>query len=304
MNTKTLIDKKIPLEVADNLIKKFVLKYLVLKSKKFRRIKTVSIVFANEWIGANIFVDKIYEKKSIQDIYDIFKTIRKEPKNGHMLDVGANIGNHTIQFSKNFKSVMAFEPHKKVFDVLKLNTKDISNIKNINKAVGNKIGKVKLKDNKENYGASKIIKSKKKIKHTEAEISKLSVLVKKLSPIFYIKIDTEGSELQVLKGGKKIIEKFKPVISLEQKINDFKSKNKETDSIIFLRKMGYKFFVSKEDFGFKNFILKKIKIFFGIFMNFSINRKIIELKNIKKRNYNFLIAIHNCDLNKEKFIIN
>tara|TARA_B100000700_G_C14920947_1_gene797062 strand:+ start:145 stop:1038 length:894 start_codon:yes stop_codon:yes gene_type:complete len=293
-----LYTKKIPFNIKDNLIKKFVLKYLASKSAKRNKANLHPVVvFNNEWIGANMFVDGVYEKKFIQDIFDIFNKIKVNPNKGYALDIGANIGNHSIQFSKKFKGVIAFEPHQKIFEILKFNTKNLKNIKCINSAVGEKKGKVKFRDYRENYGASHVLKNHIKRNYFKVNISKLSDLVKKLKIISYIKIDTEGMEFEILKGGKEIIQKFKPVISLEQKKIEFKSKFNETPSIDFLRQMGYRIFIVKENFKTNNFLFKKLVIIFSFIIKVNISREIIELKNVRKKDYNFLIAIHDKYLN-------
>tara|TARA_Y100000992_G_scaffold220496_1_gene152801 strand:+ start:139 stop:1032 length:894 start_codon:yes stop_codon:yes gene_type:complete len=290
--------KKIPFDIKDNLIKKFILKYLASKSAKRNKDNLHPVaVFNNEWIGANMFVDGVYEKKFIQDIFDILYKIKINPNKGYALDIGANIGNHSIQFSKKFKGVIAFEPHQKIFEILKFNTKNLKNIKCINSAVGEKKGTVKFRDYPENYGATHVLKNHIKKNYFKVNISKLSDLVKKIKIISYIKIDTEGMEFEILKGGKEIIQKFKPVISLEQKKIEFKSKFNETPSIDFLRQMGYRIFIVKENFKTNNFLFKKLVIIFSSIIKVNISREIIELKNVRKKDYNFLIAIHDKYLN-------
>ena len=44
--------------------------------------------------------------------------------NGTVLDIGANIGNHSLFFSNYFYKVLSFEPHPKIFKVLAINTED------------------------------------------------------------------------------------------------------------------------------------------------------------------------------------
>lgn len=294
-----LIKKEITFNIKDNLIKKFVLKYLANKSKKINEYrKSPMAVFANDWIGANIFVDGIYEKKFIDDIFDIFKKIKINPKKGYALDIGANIGNHSVQFSQKFKGVIAFEPHQRIFEILKFNTSKIKNIKCVNLAVGNKIGKIKFRDYNENYGASHILENNIKKNYFKVNISKLSNLVKISNSISYIKIDTEGMEFEVLKGGKELIKKFKPLISIEQKKSEFKANCTETSSLDFLRHNGYRIYTIKESLETKNYFLKKLKIIYGFFTKIKISRNIIELKNVKKNDYNFLIAVHKDYLKK------
>ena len=45
------------------------------------------------------------------------------------LDVGANIGNHTVRFSApKFEKVYCYEPNKVAFYLLSINTKPLSNV--------------------------------------------------------------------------------------------------------------------------------------------------------------------------------
>ena len=50
--------------------------------------------------------------------------------NGIAIDVGANIGNHSIFFSKFFKKVYSFEPQESVFKLLENNV-NMNNLENI-----------------------------------------------------------------------------------------------------------------------------------------------------------------------------
>ena len=46
-----------------------------------------------------------------------------DSKNFSALDIGANIGNHSVFLSKFFKKIHSFEPNPKTYDVLSLNSK-------------------------------------------------------------------------------------------------------------------------------------------------------------------------------------
>ena len=86
---------------------------------------------------------------------------------------------------------------------------------------------------------------------------------------------------------------------MEQKKIEFKSKFNETPSIDFLRQMGYKIFIVKENFKINNFLFKKLIIIFSSIIKVSISREIIEVKKVRKKDYNFLIAIHEKYLNQK-----
>ena len=59
--------------------------------------------------------------------------------------------------------------------------------------------------------------------------------------ISFIKIDVEGHELEVLKGAKKTIKKFKPNMLIE--IEERHSNKKEQTTIDYICSLGYKSFV-------------------------------------------------------------
>ena len=75
------------------------------------------------------------------------------------LDIGANIGNHSIFFSKYFKKVFAFEPNPKTYDVLLINSKysPKKNIVPFNYGLSNNNDYLPLLTDPSNLGGSKII---------------------------------------------------------------------------------------------------------------------------------------------------
>jgi hypothetical protein len=56
-------------------------------------------------IGQAIILNGFYERELLQGMCSLVLD-----KNSIALDVGANIGNHSLFFSNNFDSVISFEP--------------------------------------------------------------------------------------------------------------------------------------------------------------------------------------------------
>ena len=87
------------------------------------------------------------------------------PKNPIIIDIGSNIGNHLVYFSKisNAKRVYGFEPQKDIFDILDRNrllNKCNAEIKNI--ALGDKIQNTEIDFfDKTNVGATSLRYSEK-----------------------------------------------------------------------------------------------------------------------------------------------
>ena len=185
------------------------------------------------------FIQKIiYENKTFYEI-GMLEDIRERIGNNKIIvDVGANIGNHTVYFAKicKAKQVYSFEPQKNIFDILQKNL-EINNIDNKVKAYNMGAGKehfyasIDVLDTN-NYGMSKINKMNK----GSVEINSLdSLLLKEVEGVDMIKIDVEGMELDVLDGAKEILKKYKPIIYIEA------GTNREFDGIVnYLKQYHYK----------------------------------------------------------------
>lgn len=143
-------------------------------------------------------------------------------KNKAILDIGANIGNHTLYYilECGAGSVYCFEPIKDTFEILKKNV-EINCVENIahlfNKGVG-KVScnaKVSIYD-KENIGGTMIEPSE----TGNIEIISIDEL-KIVEDIGLVKIDVEGFEIEVLKGMMKTLYKNKPYITIEIRDRNF-----------------------------------------------------------------------------------
>lgn len=133
-----------------------------------------------------------------------------------IFDVGANVGN----YSKNLRNnnlrakIYAFEPHPVTFRKLKEHTSSL-NIHTSNVAVGASTGSLKLYDYANNDGSSHaslykaVIEDIHKAKSTEYTIDVITLddfcHQANIDKIDLLKIDTEGHELEVLKGGEVLI---------------------------------------------------------------------------------------------------
>ena len=131
------------------------------------------------------------------------------------VDIGTNIGYHALAINKLAGcKVLGFEPHPNHFVVAALNCND-KEIQLMHSAVGNKNSNVLIQEfdpnSQGNFGGVSITtKNKSKI---EVKMVKLDDISLPLCNV--IKIDVEGSELDVLKGATNTINTFKPVILYE-----------------------------------------------------------------------------------------
>lgn len=192
-----------------------------------------------DWISRWWLKDTFYELK----LLDKIKSLNL---NGTYVDAGAHFGNHSIYFSKfcDSKKVVSIEGSELNYQYL-LKNKQANNCTNMeiyNKIISNE-DDVKYKMTTpylKNTGVSRVLNTDdtKYIKKNNPEnISiKLDTLLKDEKDIVLIKFDIELFEYQGLQGCEKIIEKFKPVIIIENHME-----NKDYNNILlFFKKHNYK----------------------------------------------------------------
>lgn len=135
-----------------------------------------------------------------------------------LFDVGANKGQFTNHILEAWQGMTyhlyVFEPSKKTFEVLQSLVQWASYVNLINKGLGEKPGKVELFSDKEGSGLASVYPrdlSHHHITFSEHETIELTTLdlfceQNMISSIDFLKLDVEGHELAVLKGGKRMIE--------------------------------------------------------------------------------------------------
>jgi len=142
-----------------------------------------------------------------------------------VIDVGANIGTHTLAFAAIAKSVHAFEPQPRLFRILAANLalNGIDNVVAHKMAVGSRCGQISIAylppdDAIFNFGALPLDAP------TGQQIPASIVTVDSLglSPSL-IKIDVEGMEGEVIAGASETIKRCSPAIYLENNGQDSKS---------------------------------------------------------------------------------
>lgn len=257
-----------------DLIINFLLEYFVKlnfnrKKKKFNKIyENEFALFFNDTIAKEISIHGIYEKDEIDILSKFIK------KNKVIIDIGANIGNHSIAFSKFSKKVYAFEAHPRTFEILKFNCSNFKKIKLFNIGISDKKGilffKKKKTSNIGGYSLSKLgtVKSK---------IQKLDSLIKLKKEIELIKIDIEGHEYQALIGMKKIIKNNNCLLMVEFFDEKIKKRREITN---FLKKNGFThfYYFERDKKIFKKNYLNLIKNIFDIIFLFK--KQITQIKEI------------------------
>lgn len=172
------------------------------------------------------------------------------PLNAIILDIGSNIGNHTVFWAKehNAQKILAFEPIKSTYDILRKNIQ-LNQLEHIvethNVGLSDITGHAKIKRfTMDNIGGTIIEQDE----NANIPITCLdNINLSSLERIDFMKIDVEGHEINMLKGAEKTLTRFKPVIFIET----FENNKKQTFDI--LAQYGYS--LHKEFEGY-NFLFK------------------------------------------------
>lgn len=188
----------------------------------------------NSYIEKQIKADGLFENGAIEILDNICVASNK---NGLFIDIGANIGNHSVGLAGNFSKVLCFEPHPVLSKVLEANLL----LNNIRKAEVHSVGlgkgsyKATLVEYPKNHGLSKVknssnigteifgIKEQDFFVEHEIEIcdARASLLrYQNLLDRALIKIDVEGMEGEILESIFELVKKHEPILAFEWVISE------------------------------------------------------------------------------------
>lgn len=251
-------------------------------SKNIKRGNPRIAIFAFDHIGLEINNFGIYEENLLNAIMSFLKDMVNLKKFDLILDVGANIGNHSLYFSNFSKQVFSYEPNPNTFELLKFNTKNLSNINIYNIGISNKNENKFLNESSFNIGDSAIVSSdeKKDIEKNNKTLHEISSMklddLEHLSDekISMIKIDVEQHEYEVMDGASKLIEKNQPVLIFEHNIETSKKQTLKINK--FIKEKGYVIYLIKPNFNF--FSNRFVKLIGGL-TRLIIGEKLIFVKS-------------------------
>lgn len=209
------------------------------------------IIDEYDLIGNYIKQAKVWE----YHLYEIYsQMINKE---SYCIDAGANLGFHSIQFGRLGKKVYSFEPQSYIYNQLCTNIlfNGLDNIIEAHKlGLGDKEEKKQMwnieHENwvgngahnwggrgliQEGYGGDRAINNE----YREEDIIKLVSLDSlEIPKCDFMKVDVQGYEFNLFKGGKNLIKKNNPILFLENPPSEETSK--ETKE--YLVELGYEFY--------------------------------------------------------------
>jgi len=151
-------------------------------------------------------------------LIEMYKTLNVDLNNNidTIIDVGAHHGHYTLNFSRIAKKVISLEPDTNNYNILKKNI-ELNNIRNVeihNAFVSNKNG-IKTFGKEDFYRFNNDLYQPIK----DCKTLCLDNFYSDITDNSIIKIDTEGEEIKVLNGTKKILKDYTPNLWIE--LHDF-----------------------------------------------------------------------------------
>jgi FkbM family methyltransferase len=208
-----------------------------MKSEIFENEDGKFIVFPNDAIAQHLKTGKLWESHYKKVVLHII------PTNAVVLDCGANFGYNAVVLANtiNIAQMYCFEPQRIVFQQLAGNLilNNIYNAQAVNCALGNTDGALEL--NPVNYESEWV-----NIGDTSlgegGEICNIAQLDSfDLKHVDFIKLDVQGSELSVLEGAEKLIERSLPDIFIEIEEHQLAKFDVKKEQIFdFLKSRGYR----------------------------------------------------------------
>ena len=186
----------------------------------------------NNFIQSFLLNNKFYEQEELEFMKNFIE------KDDIILDLGANVGNHAVFYSKftEAKTIYVIEPiprnYEKLLCNLKLNYCDNVNVDYIGLAFGDRdcVGYPYMVCGKNEAGCITLYPEKLPAEHSDIELSPVRVIsgdsIFENIRVDFIKMDVQGMELVALNGLEKTIKKSRPKIFIEimnENSNEFDS---------------------------------------------------------------------------------
>ena len=255
-----MIQKLIKLPLLKRLIPSFYKKYIFLTKMYYKEIIIDGIIYD---LDLRHFIDRrfLFHKTYEQELFSPMARIINSNDINFFFDIGSCWGLYSLRLSKinNNLNIYAFEPIEK--NVLRLkrsiNKNNLNNIKVFHTAIGSHKGEIELGAT-ENFSPNFKIDEKNSVIVEKSKIETLDNLFSITGKKIVFKIDTEGFELDVLKGADNLLRNNKCYCQIEI------TSNYKNEIFKFLKQRNYTCISinnkNNMDYIFSNFIDEKIEI--------------------------------------------
>jgi len=197
----------------------------------------------------------------------IYTRVRDIRPDDVVIDIGAHVGAFTLKAARKAVNglVIAVEPHPANFKLLVRNIRfnRLENVVPIQAAICDKTGRIRLYSHGDSVSHSVVLPGRRGC-YVEVRAITLDELVGELGlkRVDFVKIDAEGAELHILRGGRATLRKMAPFLSIAA----YHTPSEAIMVMRFLHKLGYRFatYRGPEDPYLKIFAFRPRKRLLGI----------------------------------------
>lgn len=220
--------------------------YLSDASKEHARRFPQLACFAFDTITVTLHVDGQYERYELEALEELI--FPRMDRDGQAIDLGANIGNHSLFFARHFPRVVSLEPHPRTFKLLSCNADLVPNVIALNVGASDTETEVMVAQDLLNLGATSVRPSDRPIGLGSKPVNLKLVPIDSIPEITsgqrvaFVKLDIEGHEEAALRGAVNLLRRDMPVVAMEVLPEDIE--NGSTPSINLLRSLGYTSFIA------------------------------------------------------------
>lgn len=198
-------------------------------------------IFAFDHIGHRINLEGLYEGPELRAFVTWAARERAAIFDGCAVDIGANIGNHSLFFADHFRAVRSFEPHPRTYALLKLNAELADNVTCHGFGISDAAGVAYISDSAGNAGGA-TVSAAPAGGTRQIELQPLDAVLDPGERVTLIKLDVEGHEYPALLGCRETIARHRPLVLFEQHAQELVGGSSRV--IDLLRSFGYgRFFV-------------------------------------------------------------
>ncbi|MDP2083225.1 FkbM family methyltransferase [Pseudotabrizicola sp.] len=202
--------------------------------------------FAFDTISVSLHIDGQYERYELEALEELI--FPRMDRSGQAIDVGANIGNHSLFFARHFPSVVSLEPHPRTFRLLACNADLVPNVIALNLGASSAETEISVAQDLLNLGATSVRPSDRPVglgsKPVTLKLVPIDIIpeVAAAQRVSFIKLDIEGHEEAALRGAEKTLRRHGPIVAMEILPEDINEGS--TPSIELLRNLGYTNFIA------------------------------------------------------------
>ncbi|QOZ78436.1 hypothetical protein XH83_25260 [Bradyrhizobium sp. CCBAU 53351] len=202
---------------------------LTLLARRARKRPAAMFVEISSTVDRHILSEGLFEKGVIEALHYV---ISRSGTTKLMIDIGANIGNHSVALAPLFQRVAAVEPHPVLFRVLEANMlrNRLPHVSCHNFGLGKTGGTVTLEESPDEHSISRVAERSMLPPETfglseqqfgnkySIQLESAQDFVKQyadqLSETF-IKIDVEGMEQEIIEALEPLLRQYRPLVGFE-----------------------------------------------------------------------------------------